>query len=185
MTLSQTSERSYLEWELKGMYDECWLLLGCLRSSCMTTVCLYMCNSFVLGNLAKHLQLTTVSMSCPSICPFMSLVSNLFMEKDHTLYCGLVCRLWVKKMTISGICNCLSYCEIFIMYTHITNVAADCVIQVGCMRLVGRRLETHGTNNQLCLTETFLLLLIPSDTLGWLPSNLWRPMVYVEHGNSH
>jgi hypothetical protein len=34
-------------------------------------------------------------------------------------------------MTISGIHNCLNCCEIFIMYTCITNVAADCVIQPG------------------------------------------------------
>jgi hypothetical protein len=91
----------------------------------MTTVYLHIYNSFVLGNLA------TVSLYCPSICSFMSLASNLFMEKDYTLYCGLVCRLWVKKMRISGICNCLNYCEIFIMYTCITNVAAECIIQPG------------------------------------------------------
>jgi len=59
----------------------------------MTTVSLHIFNSFVLGDLAKHLQIASVSMSCPSICPFMSLVSTLFMKKDYTLYCGLVCRL--------------------------------------------------------------------------------------------
>jgi len=63
----------------------------------VTTVYLHICNSFVLGDLAKHLQMATFSMSCPSICPFMSLVSKLFMEKGHTIYSGLVCRLWVKK----------------------------------------------------------------------------------------
>ena len=36
-----------------------------------------------------------------------------------------------EKITLSGICNCLNYCEIFIMCTHITNVAADCIIQPG------------------------------------------------------
>jgi hypothetical protein len=63
----------------------------------MTTIYLHICNSFVLGDLAKHLQIATFSMSCPYICPFMSLASNLFMEKDHTLYCGLVCRIYEKK----------------------------------------------------------------------------------------
>jgi len=62
----------------------------------MTTVYLHICNYFVLGDLAMYLQMATVSMSCPSICPLVSLVSNLLMEKDQTLYCELVCRLWVK-----------------------------------------------------------------------------------------
>jgi hypothetical protein len=94
----------------------------------MTTVYLHICNSFVLGDLAKHLQIATISMSYPPICPFMLLVSNLFMGKDHTLFLWAGLQAVGEKITLSGICN---YCEIFIMYTRITNVAADYVIQPG------------------------------------------------------
>ena len=45
--------------------------------------------------------------------------------------------LWVgsqaalEKIAISGIHNCLNYCEIFIVYKRFTNVAAGRVIQPG------------------------------------------------------
>lgn len=35
------------------------------------------------------------------------------------------------KITINGMCNFLNCCEIFIMYTHITNVAMGYIIQPG------------------------------------------------------
>jgi hypothetical protein len=35
------------------------------------------------------------------------------------------------KTTISGVSNCLNYCEIFIVYTSFTNVSADCIIPPG------------------------------------------------------
>jgi hypothetical protein len=35
------------------------------------------------------------------------------------------------KITISGISNCLNYCEIFIVYTQFTNVSTGRVIQSG------------------------------------------------------
>jgi len=53
------------------------------------------------------------------------------MEKDHTLFLWAGLQAMGEKITLSGIRNCLNYCEIFIMYTRITNVAVDCVIQPG------------------------------------------------------
>jgi len=35
------------------------------------------------------------------------------------------------KITVSVIPNCLNYCEVFVVYTQFTNVAAGCVIQAG------------------------------------------------------
>jgi len=45
-------------------------------------------------------------------------------------------RLWAVSLAacgkiIIGISACLNYCEIFIVYTEFTNVAADCIIQPG------------------------------------------------------
>jgi hypothetical protein len=47
----------------------------------------------------------------------------------HLLWAGL--EAVGEKMTISGIRNCLNYCEVFIMYTRITNVALDYIMQPG------------------------------------------------------
>jgi hypothetical protein len=50
---------------------------------------------------------------------------------------GLQFLLWaglwsvLGKITISGIRNILNYCAMFMVYTHIRNVAADCIIQPG------------------------------------------------------
>jgi len=42
------------------------------------------------------------------------------MADGHTLYCGLARRQRVDKITVSGIPNCINY----VIYTHLTNVAA-------------------------------------------------------------
>ena len=46
------------------------------------------------------------------------------------------------KITVSVIPNCLNYCEIFIVYTIFTNVAAGRIIQPGGTH-AACRLETH------------------------------------------
>jgi hypothetical protein len=63
-------------------------------------------------------------------------VSNLFMAKGHTHYCGLVAR---GKIAVSGIPKCLDYRVIFIVHTQLANVAVDRIIQPGKPAL-----ETHG-----------------------------------------
>jgi hypothetical protein len=63
----------------------------------MTTIYSHICNAAVVGDIAKHLKNASVSMSCPSVCPFMLRVFGLFMAKAHTLYCGLVCGSHVEK----------------------------------------------------------------------------------------
>jgi hypothetical protein len=44
-------------------------------------------------------------------------VFNLFMEKDHTYYCGLSRESHVKKNNNWYIPSRLNYCVIFIVYT--------------------------------------------------------------------
>ena len=58
-------------------------------------------------------------------------MSKLFMAKGHNRYCGLV----REKITISGIHNCQNYCEIFIVHTQLTNMAAGRIIQPGELRV--------------------------------------------------
>jgi len=48
---------------------------------------------------------------------------------NHTLYCGLVCRLLVEKITASDVPNCINYFVIIIVYTQFTNVAVGCRLE--------------------------------------------------------
>jgi hypothetical protein len=57
-------------------------------------------------------------------------VSNVFMAKGHTVYCGLVHGPYAY-ISQHGIYNCLNYCVIFIVHASFASVAVGCIIQAG------------------------------------------------------
>ena len=62
-------------------------------------------------------------------------VSKLFYRKGPSslLWAGSLAPR--EKITISGIVNCLNYCEIVVVYTQFTNVVAGRIIQPGVPRV--------------------------------------------------
>ena len=52
---------------------------------------------------------------------------------------------WFAKIILSGISNLRNYCVIFIVYTQLTNMAADRIIQLGeQLAARGSSGETNG-----------------------------------------
>ena len=69
------------------------------------------------------------------ICAFSSIMLQTFHGKRPHLLLWACSRTIGRKITKSGITNCLNYCVIFIVHTELTNVAADRMVQPGGPRV--------------------------------------------------
>lgn len=114
----------------------CWSTLckGC--EWCFKYVFSTPCASFCL-NPSMKLQISFLG------CLFIML-PTFHGKRSHPLL-WTYSRTTGRKITISGIINCVNYCVIFVVHTEFTDVAADRVVQPG-----GPRVE------DLCSKENYL-----------------------------
>jgi len=65
------------------------------------------------------------------VCEFDTTGLQTFYDKEpHRLF-WTSSRAARGQTTVSGVRHCLTYCEMFILYTKFTNVVTDCVMKPG------------------------------------------------------
>lgn len=94
----------------------------------------------------------------------MMLYHTTCLSKHPLLWAGA--RTACGKITVSGINNCLNYCEKYVVYTQFTNMAASRIIQHG-----GQRSETHA----ICHSAVTTIHRVKSIPYSW---KIWSKVGY-------
>lgn len=100
----------------------------------------------------------------------LRLLQPFYGKRPHPSLCA-GSRVACEKRTISGIPNCLNYCEIFIVHTQFTNVPAGRIIQPGaprvgdpCIRPYSKSIPVPSFTQRNFLFKSFHYFPLPTTT---------------------